>query len=317
MRILAWEDGAWTPREGLSRDEARALALGPIPVWVRAEGEGPHVWDQLGDWFDLHPLALEDIQSERQRPKVEDYPEFTFAITRIPRLESEELTWSMVGVFLGEGFVVSACPQKVEEFDEAERRFMAGDWRGRDGGLDMVFYHVLDVIIDSWFPLMDELEERLDDLSDEVLDKADKALLRRVRDIKELASRTRRVLAPTRDAMMSLERAEHPYVRAETRLYLRDVADHTVRLAERLDHVRETALIAQETWNATLANQQNETMKRLTVVAALLLFPALLAGIGGMNFAGGFPSWDFWAVTTGILAFVVVGLLVAVWRKWL
>ena len=316
MRILAWEDGAWRVQEGISFEEARALALGPVPVWVRAEGVDPTVWDQLGHWFDLHPLALEDIRS-RQRPKVEDYPGFTFVVARIPRMTEEGPSWAQPGLFLGEGFVMTASPDALPELDEAERRLMGGTALARSGELDEVFHAVVDVVVDAWFPFMDALEERLEEVEDQVIDRATRENLRDIRDLKDHASRTRKVLVPLRDAMLSLERGEHPNIRRETRLFLRDVADHTMRLAERLDHVREMALMAQETWNATLANQQNETMKRLTLVAALLLFPGLVAAIGGMNFERGFPDWSFWSVTGGILGFVVAGAVVAAWRRWI
>ncbi len=316
MRILAWEEGRWAMRHDLPREEAHALALGPVPVWVRAEDVDPSEWDTLGEGFELHPLALEDLRNPRQRPKVEDYPDVTFVVLRIPRYTDDDVRWVQVGVFLGEGFVMTATGEAVPELDEAERRLLAGDRRVASGQLDHVFYHVIDTLVDAWFPFMDAIEDRLEDLEDQVLDHADKHELGMIRDFKDLASRTRKVLSPMREATLSLERADHPNIRPETRIFLRDVADHTIRLAERLEHVREMALIAQETWNATLANQQNETMKRLTVIAALLLVPGLAAGLGGMNFEG-MPDWNYWIVTAGILTFIVLGFAVAIWRKWM
>jgi magnesium transporter len=318
MRLLACRDAGWHDESGIPPAQARELALGPVPVWVRADGvvHGEE-WSQIGEWFDLHPLALEDMRNPRQRPKVEDYPGFTFTVLRVPRLVDGDVAWTQVGVFLGAGFVMTASADRLPELDDVEKRILAGDWRGRGGELDMLFYFLLDAIMDTWFPYMDGLEDRLEEVEDAVLDRADKQRLRQIRDIKSLASRTRKVLSPTREAVLSLERMEHPNIRSETRIYLRDVADHTIRLAERLEHVREVALIAQETWNSTLANQQNETMKRLTIVAALLLFPTLVAGIGGMNFEADFPDWNFWVVTMGLLAFIVIGAGVARWRGWL
>lgn len=316
MRFVAWGGTTWFVQEDLPQEEARELALGPTPVWVRAEAVPEEVWKRLGEWFDLHPLALEDIQNVRQRPKVEDYPRITFAVVRVPRLEDGDVRWVQVGVFLGEGFVLTATRERVPELDAVESRMLAGRLDAGQGQVDRVFHRIVDAVVDAWFPYMDHLEDTLEDLEDVVIDRAERKELESIRDLKGMISKTRKVISPMRDAMLSLERSDHANIQPETRLYLRDVADHMIRLAERLDHVKEVALIAQETWNATLANQQNAVMKRLTVVAALLLVPALLAGIGGMNFDG-FPTWDFWLVTGFIIGLTAVAALAAVIKGWL
>ncbi len=316
VRFIAWRSARWHLETGLGKAEARDLALGPVPVWIRAESVPEGVWDTLGEWFDLHPLALEDIRNARQRPKVEDYAGVTFFVARVPRRQDDDLVWTQVGIFLGDGFVLTACPEPLPELDDVERRLLAGGWPGDTEHLDRVFYHIVDALVDGFFPFMDDLEDRLDELEDAVLLSASQDELGEIRDIKNLISRTRKIVAPMREAVLSLERAEHPNVRPDTRVFLRDVSDHMVRISERLEHVREVALTAQETWNSTLANQQNQVMKRLTVVAALLLLPGLLAGLGGMNFDG-IPDWDYWAVTGSILGFIAIGISVAWWQRWL
>lgn len=323
MRLLSFEDGRWSVQEHTDPERARELALDPTPVWVRAESQNDEDWDRIDDWFDLHELALEDIANPRQRPKVEDYPGVTFTVLRVPRMEDGELAWSQVGLFLGEGFVLTATIHSgidqgsVPELDAVERRLVSGGWAEDEGGVDRVFYRIVDALVDAYFPFMDDIEDTLEDIEDEVLDQADKETLARVRDMKQLLSGLRKTVSPMREAALSLERQDHPNITPATRLYLRDVSDHMVRIHERLDHVKEVALIAQETWNSTLANQQNQVMKRLTVIAALLLFPTLVAGLGGMNFEQDFPPWNFWAVTLGIVSFIAVGLGLAWWRKWL
>jgi magnesium transporter len=322
VRLLSYQNGRWVAEDNPSPDAARKIALGPTPVWVRAEGSNAEDWDQLDDWFDLHPLALEDIANSRQRPKVEDYPGVTFAAFRVPRFINGDLEWTQVGIFLGEGFVLTATvhtdlePAGVPELDHVERRLLAGAWKEDAGTVDRIFYRLADAIVDTYFPFMDQIEDDLDIVEEEVVDKADRSTLDKIRNTKHLLSRLRKVISPMREAALSLERSNHPNIRPETQIYLRDVSDHMVRIHERLEHVKEVVLIAQESWNSTLANQQNQVMKRLTVIAALLLVPGLFAGLGGMNFEG-IPDWNYWAVTASILGFVVVGVTVAIRRKWL
>lgn len=315
MQVVAFQEGRWQTVEGLGRVALRELALGPVPVWIRADSVAETEWEDLGKWFDLHPLALEDIRSPRQRPKVEDYSDVTFAVVRAPRYGEGELSWISIGLFLGSDFVLTATAAQVPEMDAIEKRLLAGGWPGDEGEVDRVFHHVIDALVDAYFPMMDALEDDLEVLEDKVLERADRDGIEGIRDMKNLVSRMRKVVPPMREASLSLERAPHPNITAETRLYLRDVSDHMVRIAERLDHVKEVALTAQETWNATLAAQQNEAMKRLTVLFALFLVPTFLASIGGMNFPG-MPTWPFWAVTATMFVLIVGGVFVA-WRRHL
>ncbi len=308
--------GAWSAQDLNAVPDVLAKIQEDRLTWVRAAGTPTKDLEELGEAFGLHPLAIEDVTHVRQRPKVEDYPDLTFIIVRVPR-RGADLQWQQVGLFLGKDFLVTASSEPVPELDEFERRLMTrGLPAGRTTSCNLL-YHVLDALVDAWFPFMDGLEDDIEELEEAASMLPSQEILAAVRDIKRVVSRTRKVSLPMREAMLSLERAEHPHIDVETRLYIRDVSDHTVRLSERLDHVKEMALIAQETWNATLANQQNQVMKRLTVIAALLLFPGLVAGLGGMNFEAGFPSWGYWPVVAGILSFIVVGFSVAAWRKWI
>ncbi len=285
-------------------------------TWVRAGGVEQRMMEELGEAFGLHPLAVEDVMYPRTRPKIEDYPDLTFIVVRIPRYD-EELEWQQVGLFLGTDFLVTASAAPVKELDTLEQRILGrGLPEGRETSCQLL-YMALDAIVDRWLPFMDELEEQIDGMEEDAADTPSPELLAEIRDMKRLISKVRKVSQPMREAFLSLERSDHPHIRETTKIYLRDVSDHMVRIAERLDHVKEMALIAQETWNATLANQQNQVMKRLTVIAALLLFPGLIAGLGGMNFEAGFPQLPYWWVTGGIFAFIVIGFAISAWRKWL
>lgn len=326
MRLLRFQDGNWTSKEDPEPEVARELAMSPVPVWVRAEGTNDEDWDQLDDWFDLHPLALEDIANPRQRPKVEDYPGITFAVMRLPRLVDGELAWSQVGLFLGAGFVLTATTHSqqslggVPELDDIERRLLAGGWKEDEAQVDRVFYRIVDALVDAYFPFMDGLEDELEVLEDSVLDHAGTEELSRIRDMKQLLSSFRKTVVPMREAALSLERVKHPNITDATRLYLRDVSDHMVRIHERLEHVKEVALIAQETWNSALANQQNQVMKVLTIMATIFIPLTFVAGIYGMNFEN-MPElgWRYgYLVVWLVMITITVGMLWAFHRRdWL
>lgn len=319
MRVLAFQDGAWRESGDIAPEAARDLAWGPTLVWIRLEGLAQAKLESLGVVFDLHPLALEDVMSHRQRPKVEDYPNLTFVIVRAPRWdrENDEMSWLTLGIFLGPDFLITVCTDPVAELDAVERRLLSPKAGAKAASIDHVFYNVIDTIVDSYFPIMDELEDRIESLEEGVIESAERHELAKIQDLKHIVSQVRKTIFPMREVMVALERGEYPNIREETRIYLRDVSDHTTRLAERLEHVKEVAVLSQETWNATLANQTNLVVRRLTLVTVALLVPNLIAQLFGMNLPGIPEGWTFWAVTGGIVALTALGFAAARLAKWL
>ncbi|HUR63144.1 MAG TPA: magnesium transporter CorA family protein [Candidatus Thermoplasmatota archaeon] len=313
MQVLQFSGGAWRRTDELAPEAARELAWGPTHVWVRLEGLEQQRLENLGATFNLHPLAIEDVRNHRQRPKVEDYPDLTFVVVRVPRLAEDGMQWLTVGLFLGPDFLVTACTDPVAELDAVEKRLVSARPSPKTSSIDHVFYQVLDAIVDAYFPAMDDLEDRIEALEEGVLEGAEREELERIQNVKRLVSRTRKTVVPMREAMVGLERGDHPHIGPDTRIYLRDVADHMTRLAERLEHVKEMAVLAQETYNATLANQTNIVVKRLAGITLVLTIPMLLGTLWGMNLPG-IPQWNFW----GFMAVCVSSMVPAYWvaRKW-
>lgn len=315
MRVLAFEGGAWRTSGDLAPEAARDLAWGPTHVWIRMEGLAQSKLDALGAVFDLHPLAIEDVRNHRQRPKVEDYPNLTFVVARAPRWnqETEEMSWLTVGIFLGPDFLITVCTDPVAELDLVEKRLLASKVTPKTASIDHAFYQVLDTIVDAYFPIMDELEDRIEGLEEGVIESPEKHELSKIMGLKHIVSQTRKTVFPMREAMVELEKGEHPNIRDETCIYLRDVADHMTRLAERLEHVKEVAVLTQETYNATLQNQTNRTVKLLAGVTFVVTIPMLIGTFFGMNLDG-IPDWDFWTVALGASALMLPLYLMA--KKW-
>jgi magnesium transporter len=313
VQVLQFASGAWSRTDELEPEAARELAWGPTHVWIRLEGLDQAKLENLGATFNLHPLAIEDVRNHRQRPKVEDYPDLTFVVVRLPRLADDGMQWLTIGLFLGPDFLITASTEAAAELDAVERRLMASKPNAKTSSIDHVFYQVVDAVVDAYFPILDDLEDRIEALEEGVLEGAEREELERIQEVKRLVGRTRKTVMPMREAMVALERGDHPHVGQDTRLYLRDVADHMTRLAERLEHVRDMAILAQETYNATLANQTNIVVKRLAGITLVLTIPMLLGTLWGVNLPG-IPPWHFW----GFAALCLLSMVPAYWvaRKW-
>jgi magnesium transporter len=315
VRLLQFANGAWCESRGLDPEAARDLAYGPTHVWIRLEGLAQEKLETLGSVFNLHPLAIEDVRSHRQRPKVEDYDNLTFVVARAPRWDraNDELTWLTVGIFLGPDFLITACTDPVAELDAIEKRLLGTKAGPKTSTIDHVFYQVLDAIVDSYFPLMDDLEDRIEAMEEGVLDVPKTAELQKIQAFKHIASQVRKTIFPMREATVALEKGEYPNVREETAVYLRDVADHTTRLAERLDHVKEVAILAHETYFSQLQSQTNKIVKVLAGITFVVTVPMLIGTFFGMN-SPGIPNWTWTQVTAGCLILMLPLYLLA--RKW-
>lgn len=314
MRALSVKDGKWTRSDVQDAAAARELEQADQLTWIRCDKVPVEGLQALGEAFGLHPLAIQELGEDDARPALKDFRDMTFCVIPVPdyKADRKELDWEEVGVFLGPDFVLTVSTETIQPFDALEERLAGGRLAGEDETLSHLFYEVVDTIVDSWFPFIQALEDELDQLETGVLESAEKEELERIRSIKRLVSHTRKVTLPMRDVVISLERDDHPNIDDVTTVYLRHTSDRMKRVVERLDYVKEMALISQDTWNAALANEQNTVMKRLTVLAGLLLIPSLFAGIGGMNFDD-FPSTvSFWWFNGGILAFIVIGF----WYSW-
>jgi magnesium transporter len=325
VEVLAFESGAWRKRSQIEPETARELAWGPTHVWIRLEGLEQAKLDSLGAVFNLHPLAIEDVRNHRQRPKVEDYPDQTFVIARAPRWDKQkdELSWLTVGIFLGPDFLITCCTNPVAELDFVEKRLMTSKATAKSSTIDHVFYQVVDTLVDSYFPIMDDLEDRIEELEQGVLEVPDPEELEKIQDLKHIVSRTRKTIFPMREAMVSLERGDHPHIRDETRIYLRDVADHMTRLAERLEHVKDMAVLSQETWNAATQHQTNRIIKFLAGITLVLTVPMVIGTFFGMNLDGVGVAWSLPGLSP-FASVVVLSLVVmapiygfAKWRDWL
>ena len=319
MRVLAFEVVAWRQSGDLAPEAARDLAWGPTHVWIRLEGLAQSKLDSLGAVFDLHPLAIEDVRNHRQRPKVEDYPNLTFVVARAPRWnpQAEEMTWLTVGMFLGPDFLITCCTDPVAELDAVEKRIATTKVSPKTSTIDHVFYQALDSLVDSYFPMMDDLEDRIEELEEGVVASPEKSELQKIMELKRIVSRTRKTVYPMREAMVALEKGEHPNIREETCIYLRDVADHMTRLVERLEHVKEVAVLTQETWNATTQNQTNKVVKLLTGITFVMTVPMLIGTFFGMNLDGIPKGWGFWPVTFFSTALTVPLYMIAKRFDWL
>ncbi len=276
-------------RESLSEDQMRAaIANNDGLLWVSIENESPEMMQHLlGDIFHFHPLAIEDaISTGFQVPKVDQFHDHIFIVMHDIRYVpvSHELTTAELDIFLGHNYLVTS--HRAESMHPVERvwSLMAKDERLHQSGPDFLCHAVIDTLVDDYTPVLDQLEESMERLEDQVLDKPKRDVLDEIIRLKHSMLSLRRIVAPEREIMVRLTRNEFSQITPERQIYFRDIYDHLVRLYELIDGIRDIASGAMDIYLNSTSLRLNEVMKALTVVSTIFLPLSFVAGVYGMNF---------------------------------
>lgn len=304
--------------------EGLGALVGRWPVvWINVDGvEHTDTVRRLGELFGLHRLALEDVVNVPQQPKVEDYGEYLFIVARMARLEAAVDT-EQIGMFLGRGFVLTFQERRGDPLDPVRERIRGRIGRIRSAGADYLAYAVLDAIVDYYFPVLEGIGDRLDQMEDDILAGPNRETMPRLYAIKRDITTLRRALWPARDALNSLVRDPLPHVEDETRIYLRDCYDHVIQSIELVESYRDLTSSLTDLYLSSVGQRTNEIMKVLTIFSAIFIPLTFIAGIYGMNFDPDASPWNmpelewFWGYPFALVLMVGValGMLTFFWRK--
>ena len=274
----------------------------------------------LSDLFHFHPLAVEDAEHFGQRPKLEEFDDFLFLVAFGANGDADGLV--EVHCFLGDAFLVTVHHDDCPPFEDLRRRAAAERVRGSQGA--MILYAVVDALVDSFFPELAKLDDRIDQLENGVFQKPDDAQLQEIFSLKRRLVTWRKVITPERDLFTRLVTGvvKIPGMTAEAERYYRDVYDHLIRISDLVDSYRDLLTGAMDVYLSTVSNRLNDVMKRLTIVATIFMPLAWITGFFGMNFGRLVSSLTGWAafLTLGIAtqaAAVIVMIVVFRRRGWM
>ncbi|NJM00626.1 MAG: magnesium/cobalt transporter CorA [Synechococcaceae cyanobacterium SM2_3_2] len=270
----------------LSVQECTPFLASPSTTWIDLQGLGSeHILQQVGQVFGLHPLALEDVVNVPQRPKVEEYDQQLILICRRGSLKGEELTFSQISLIMGRQYLLTMQEDPaLDPFQPIRDRIKTQKGVISQQSTDYLVYALLDTIIDSFFPVLEEFGERIEELEDEVILNPTPQTLDKVHQLKRDLLSLRRVIWPHRDLTNALIRNGNILISPEVRIYLRDCYDHIIQLLDMVETYRELASSLMEVYLSAVSNRMNEIMQVLTVISAIFIPLTFVAGVYGMNF---------------------------------
>jgi len=293
--------------------------------WMDIQGLGSEeVLKQVGEIFKLHPLLLEDVVNVPQRAKVEDYHDHVMVIAHRVRPNPEENGFEseQVSFVLGKNYLLTFQEGDITDcFDPVRDRIYKNQGKIRHWGSDYLFYLLIDVLIDEYFPLLEDYEERIEALEDTIIRNPSGELMEEIYHIRRELLALRRLIWPLRHVMNVLLRdATNSLVASDVRIYFRDCYDHIIQVLDIIEAYRELAASLMEVYMTSMSNKMNEVMKFLTVISTIFIPLTFIAGVYGMNFKY-MPElnsrWGYF-LTWVIMLLIAFGSLFFFWRRgWL
>ncbi len=273
-------------------------------VWVGLYEPEDEVLDKLQQEFGLHDLAVEDAQYAHQRPKVEAYGNSLFVAVNTAQVVNDRIVYGETHAFLGPRYLITVRHGASLSYAAARAR-VEREPELLELGASYGLYAVLDFIVDNYLPIALEFKERLVALEKDVFsDTYHRQTIVRLYDLKRELTYMRMAVAPLQDVLSQLVRTSSPLVPEEVRLYFRDVLDHSVRVNEISDGLRDLLGTAMSVNLSLVTLAQGETVKKLGAWAALLAAPTLITSWYGMNFHN-MPELDVrfaYPVLVGVIA---------------
>ena len=317
--IRAWLTDDASVRSVSLAEAQEALRTQHGHVWVDFEDESEPVVTEALAPFGVHPLVIEDMVVQVNRPKLDDYGDYVYVVVHSARWDSSQERPSLreVDIVVGERWIVT--------YHDGETRSVAAaaEMLPRRPSLlckspAQLMHFLLDVLVDHYLPLVDQLTEELDKLEEDVFEDSSQAMHARILRLKRGISALRRIVGPQRDTILSLTRDELRAVPAELRPYLRDVYDRLARVADMLDSFRDETASVLELHLSAVSNRMNNVIKRLTVIATIGLPLTVVTSYYGMNFK--LPEYE-WAYSEWYALGLMVATALGTWlylrfRRW-
>lgn len=312
---------------------ARALRDENAVFWVDMLKPTDEELALLDDVFGFHPLAIEDTIGYSQRPKIESYQHtgqacttgYFYMVFHGPDLQSfrEKVRTKELDLFVSERYLITIHEERMKSVEEVLQRAEHDPKLLLNRGIDVILYNILDHLVDHYEPILDYLQEALDDLEERSLMRPHPDVLTEISMKKRELLNLRRIVAPQREVVAQLTRGDVPFIREGTRVFLRDVQDHLIRIVEMVELYRDLVMGARDIYLSSISNKLNEIMKTLTMMTVIAIPLTVITGFFGMNFrAGPFNDMldspgDFWWAL-GVTAAVIVGIFYWFYRKgWL
>lgn len=281
------------------REAAERLLAGDSFFWVDLDRPSAGDFEVLRDVFKFHPLAIEDSEHFGQRAKIDDYDDYAFLVVYGASPDEDRLV--EVHCFYSERYLVTVHRDEAPAFTDVRDRIAKRAQPVEHGA--RLLYRIVEALVDSFFPMLADFDDRIDDLEDQTFIHASDAQLQEIFQMKKLLVGLRKAVTPQRDMFARIAGGIQtlPGTTPDDERYFRDIYDHLIRISDLIDTYRDLLTSSMDVYLSTVSNRLNAVMKQLTVIATIFLPLAWITGFFGQNFGWMVRHIGSWEV------FVVLG----------
>ncbi|MDD2387106.1 MAG: magnesium/cobalt transporter CorA [Bacteroidales bacterium] len=291
--------------------------------WINLNGvHDPNVIKKIGEKFNIHKLVLEDILNTHQRPKVDFYNEHVYAVIKmlIYDTNTKSVDSEQVSVVMGPNHLISFQEKIGDVFEPLRNRIRNSAGKIRTLGTDYLLYAILDIIVDNYFLLLENLGEEVEKYEANLIENADKEILHRIYYLKRENLLLRNAVWPVRELVSRFEKTDSNLIKKKNIIYFRDLYDHTIQVIDNVEIYRDLLSGLIELYYTGTGNRTNEVMKVLTIIATIFIPLTFIAGIYGMNFKY-MPELEWHYAYFVVWGLMIVLFILMMWyfkrRKWL
>lgn len=306
--IIQYDETSLNELNDISMNQCRDFAKAPSVTWINVNGiHDIGLIEALGKCLDLHPLTLEDIVNTSQRPKVEEFPTYVYVVLKMMGFDeaANQLRIEHVSLILGDNYVISFLEDEGDVFDPVRERLRSAKGRIRMMKSDYLAYSLMDTVVDHYFLAVERIGDRIEDADDHILVDPKPDDIQEVHRLKRDILSLRKAVWPLREEIGALEKSESMLIHSETKVFLRDLYDHTIQVIEMLETFRDIIGSMHDTYLSSISNRMNEIMKVLTIIATIFIPLTFIVGVYGMNFEN-MPElkwpWGYFMIWGVILA---------------
>lgn len=287
ITLIDYDESQFQEKEVKMVEECFPFKDKPTITWINIDGiHQIEVIEKIGQHFGVHPLILEDILNTDQRPKMEDFDSYIYVALKLLKYieKSDEIISEQVSLIMGANFVISFMESETNIFNPVRERIRTGKGHIRKMGSDYLAYSLADAIVDNYFVIMEKIGEKIEVMEEELVTNPTRETLKSFHNLQRELIFLRKSVWPLREVVNNLQRGESSLIHKSTRIYLRDIYDHTIEVIDIIEGLRDTVSRMLDIYLSSISNKLNEIMKVLTIIATIFIPLTFIAGVYGMNF---------------------------------
>ncbi len=292
----------------------------PSITWINIDGiHDVNLISEIGKYFGMHELLMEDIVNSEHMPKLEIFENHIYLVLKMLDYDerAREIRSEQISLILGQNYVITFQEKERDIFNPVRERIKNSKGRHRKLGADYLAYSLIDIIVDHYFIVLERIGEKIESLEQVLVTDPNPPILHSIQRLKSDVIFLRKSIWPIRDIISNLKRSDSELIKETTELFLKDVYDHSIQIIDTIEIYRELIAGILDIYLSSVSNKMNEVMKTLTIIATIFIPLTFIVGIYGMNFKY-MPELDWhWGyfIILFVMAVIVGGMVYYFMKK--